>query len=319
MASISSFVPSEEIRKLTFGSYEQLKLQVESSIEKSRERLFGSESPVQVLGTFSGYAIVLSEDARVFRVKFEKTDKGEIAPISAEPLSVEAYTPQTLDKFVLREAEAYVDAFLSGSKSNALDHLKNLLPLVKQKAPTPAPAQVSETFESIVKGERGWKKVYVERIAQIRATVKDELPKMEESRLREKFGRLYDGSIPQSELSGYKDLVTSDLTYLGERVDSLLAETEKAVSTFKGAVPALKTEEKDPTIKMFESFSEDFMTDLRSVKKALSETSELLNGVDDFGKIYDVLANELHRYEVAGKFVAQMSRRLAEATVTEEG
>jgi hypothetical protein len=55
MASISSFIPSEEIRKLTYGSYEQLKIQVEESIEAAREKLFGSASAIQVLGTFSGY------------------------------------------------------------------------------------------------------------------------------------------------------------------------------------------------------------------------------------------------------------------------
>jgi hypothetical protein len=321
MALISSFVPSEEIQKLTFGSYEHLKTQVESSIEKSRDRLFGSDAPVQVLGTFPGYAIVLSESEEVFRVKFEKTDKGDVAPISAEALSVPAYSAKTLDKFVLREAQAYVDAFLSGSKSNASDHLKNLVPLVKERVPAPVPAKISESFSGLVAGERGWKKVYTARLGEIHATVKEELQKLTESRpvWREKFRRLYDGSIPQDKLAGYRDLVTSDLKYLGERVDSLVAETEKSVSFYKGVVPALKMEQKDATLLMFESFSEDYLADLCGVKKALSEANSLLNGVDDFGKIYDVLANELHRYEVAGLFVGKMSRSLAENAGTEEG
>ncbi len=319
MASISSFVPSEEIRKLTFGSYEQLKLQVENSIEASREKLFGSAASTQVLGTFSGYAIVLTEDARVFRVKYEKTQTGEIFPISCESMPVQAYKPESMDKFAASEARAYVEAFLGGSKSMATEHLRNLVPLVKA-APTPVAAvKLIEAFENLVKGERGWKKVYADRISQIRTTVKDELPKMEESRTLPKFGRLYDGSIPKMEVTSYKDLVTSDLNYLGERIERLLSETEKAVSLYEGAVPALKNEQKDPTVKMFESFSEDFVADLKGVKNALSEAAGHLNGVDDFGKIYDLLANELLRYEVAGQFVAKMSRRLAEAAATEEG
>ena len=151
--------------------------------------------------------------------------------------------------------------------------------------------------------------------------MKDELQTLKESHPArgEKFRRLYDGSIPSSELVGYRELVTSDLKYLGERVDSILSETEKAISLFQGAVPALKTEQKDATLKMFESFSEDYVADLRGIKKALSEANSLLNGVDDFGKIYDVLANELPRYEVAGLFVGKMSRSLVENTGTKEG
>lgn len=318
MASISSFVPTAEIRKLTIGSYEQLKAQVESSIETSREKLFGSESPVQVLGTFSGYAIVLSEDAKVYRVKYEKSQAGEIAPISAEVLSVPAYKPDTMNDFAVREARAYVESLFDGSKKDAALHLQNLVPLVKAHVVVEAPKLV-EAFQNLVKGERGWKKVYTERIAQIRSTVKDELPKLEESRLLAKFNRLYDGSIPKTESAKYGELVTADLKYLGEKIETLLSQTEKAVNVSKGAVPALKTEQKDPTVKMFESFSEDFVADVKGVKKALSEASEHLNAVDDLGKIYDLLAGELHRYEVAGQFVAKMSRRLAEAAATEEG
>lgn len=322
MTPISSFVPSEEISKLTFGSYEQLKLQVESSIEKSRDRLFGSAAPVKVLGTFTGYAIVLSEDAKVFRVKYEKTDKGDIAPISAEALSVPAYTPQTIDKFAIREAKAYVDSFFSGAKTAASEHLKNLLPLVKEKQEPLAPVKINECFENLVRGERGWKKLYTERRGQILEAVKSELTALSESRpaWREKFTRLYDGTmqLSSSEEPGYRELVTSDLKYLGEKIEGLLVKTETAVSALHGKVPALKTESKDATLQMFESFSEDYVADLRGIKKALSEANSLLNGVDGLGKIYDVLASELQRYEVAGLFVEKMSRGLTNTEGAEE-
>jgi hypothetical protein len=319
MASISSFVPSEEIRKLTFGSYEHLKAQVEEAIGAARERLFESTAPVQILATFAGHALVLSEDAKVFRVKFEQTERGGVEPIAAEALSIPAYNASTLDRFTLREAQAYVDAFFNGAKTDAASHLQTLLPLVKGKAPAPPPTKITEAFQNLVKGERGWKKVYTERLAQIRAAVQESLPKLDEGRLTEKFRRLYDGRTTSAELSNYKGLVTSDLKYLGERIESLLATAEKDVAAYKGLVPALKVEERDATVKMFESFSEDFVADLRGVQKALTEANNSLNAVDDFGKIYDVLASELHRYEVAGCFVGQMSRGLAKSEPTEEG
>lgn len=317
--ALTSFVPSEEVRKLTVGSYEHLKSQVESAITTDRERLFGSAAQVEVLGTFAGYALVLSEDSKVFRVKYEKTQNGEVAPITAEAVNVPVYSKSNPDDFAMREAKAYVDAFMSGAKTAAVEHLKTLAPLVTQPKPLPKPAHVVEAFSNLVKGERGWKKVYTERLAQIRSSVQDDLQKMEENRIYEKFTRLYDGSTSVEELPNYSSLVTSDLKYLGDKIESILTAAEKSVATLKGAIPALKPEQKDTTLKMFESFSEDFVADLQGVKKALSESNKLINGVDDFGKIYDVLANELHRYEVAGKFIEKMSRRLSENAATEEG
>jgi hypothetical protein len=268
MAAISSFVPSEEIQKLTLGSYEHLRAQVEEAIGAAREQLFESAAPVKILATFAGHALVLSEDAKVFRVKFEQTERGGVAPISAEALSVPAYNAQTLDRFALREAQAYVDAFFNSAKTEAASHLQTLLPLIKEKAPAPPPVKITEAFQNLVKGERGWKKVYTERLSQIRASVQDSLPKLDEGRLPEKFRRLYDGKTPAAELNNYKGLVTSDLKYLGERVEALLETAEKDVAAFKGQVPALKVEERDATVKMFESFSEDFLADLRGVKKS---------------------------------------------------
>lgn len=313
--AIRGFIPTEEISRLVEGCYEQLTVRVCSAINEAAPKLLGINEAVEVAGTFSGFAIVHTEDrSQAFRVKYEISETREIMPISAEPISMKTYTP---DQYAVAEARLFVDAFINGSRTEAGEHLKNLLPVV-QECVVREPKKITESFENIVRGERGWKKLYDERIGQIRSSIGEDVSKIEESRMREKFRKLYDGSISESELPKYADLVTSDLKYLGERVDAILTGAEKAVEAYKGAIPALKTESSDPTVKMFESFSEDYIADLRGVKKTLSEASELLNRVDEVGKIYDVLASELHRYEVAGRFVEKMTRSLSEAA-TEEG
>lgn len=311
--SVTSFVPRDEIQKLAHGSYEQLTSQVESAIEKSRERLFGGSPPIEVLATFNGYALVLSEDARVFRVRYEKAQNGDVAPIAAEEVDIPAYKADTVPRFVKREAGAYVDAFLSGARSSAKEHLSTLTAFVRPEPLPLAPAKVTETFEHLVNGERGWKKVYKERIGQIHETVKDVMPGLNEHRTTEKFKRLRDGSIPANEFPKYEGLVRSDLKYLAGRVNSILLNAEDSMRLLKGAVPALK-EEKDPTVKMFQSFSEDYLEDLRGVRKALTEAENHISQVADFATIYDTLASQLFTYEVAGQFVSAMARRLSEAT-----
>jgi hypothetical protein len=311
--SVTSFVPRDEIKKLAYGSYEQLTLQVESAIEQAKEKLFGTASPIELLATFSGYALVLSEDARVFRVRYEKAQNGDVLPIQVEDVDVPAYKADTLPRFVKREAGAYVDAFLSGARSSAKEHLSTLTAFVHPEPAPLAPAKVTETFEHLVKGERGWKKVYSERIGQIHETVKDVMPGLNERRTTEKFLRLRDGSIPSAELPKYESLVRSDLKYIAGRVDSALSLTEDSMKLLKGAVPALK-DEKDPTIKMFQSFSEDYLEDLRGVRKALTEAENHISAVSDFATIYDTLAAQLFSYEVAGQFVSAMARRLSEVS-----
>lgn len=314
MAS-KEFYLGEEIKHLLSGSYETLLPRVHEAITADRKRLFGVDEHITLLGTFNGYAIVVTESADVYRVKYEISQRNEIVPVGAEPAQV---SRMNADQAVRFESKSFVDAFINGSRSLANEHFARLTAIVRDLPLKPEPQQVSEAFETLVRGTRPWKKLFEEKTSEIKKTLETDMPKIEEGRLGEKFRKLYDGSIPESELPGYEALVTSDLKYLGGRIDALTESASRSVERFHGAVPALKKAQTDPTIKMFESFAEDYLADLASVKKSLTTSLEHLNRVDAKGKIYDVLANELQRYEVAGRFVENMSRRLSEAA-TEEG
>lgn len=310
MATNRGSIPEREIIRLIEGSYEQRAIRVGKAIEGAVEKL-GLSEEIEVAGVFDGYVVAHNADrSRAYKIKYEIAENKDVIAISAEQLPIKAVTPA---EYALAEARAFVYAFINGSRSEAGEHLKNILPVV-QEWHAHEPARALEAFESLVRGERGWKRVFAEREEQIKSAVGADIG----NQLAEKFRKLYDGSIQESEFGNYSDLVTSDLKYLTDRVDALLTSTEKAVSGYKSAAPALKTESTDATIQMFESFAEDFVVDLRGVKNALVEANDIFNRIDEFGKIYDVLASELHRYELAGRFVEKMSRSLFDSATEED-
>lgn len=314
MPSKPTHIPWEELNKLIEGSYEQIAPRVHEAISKDAERLFGSSAPITLVGTFDGHAIVMSENMDVYRVKFETSNTKQIVPISAEITSVK---PLTAAQYAVSEARNYVSAFINGSKSLAAEHFARVAAVAPSQLP-PEPAAVIESFTAAVNAERAWKKVYEERSASFVTALSDGLMmELDANVLGPKFRSLYQGLISESEFASYTNLVTSDLKYIGERLDAVIATTRTAIEKSKGAIPALKTASTDPTVKMFESFGDDLLADLTGVRLALSESNEHLNKVDELGKIYDVLASELRRYEVAGRFVEKMSRRLSEAAMEE--
>lgn len=306
----SEFFLGEEIEKLTEGSYENLALRVTAAIRKDEKRLFG-EPLSEVKGTFSGYAIAITESSNVFRVKFDRAENGDICAVSAESAGIKKFT---YDQFAIREAHAYVDAFMSGSRSSASSHLLRLAPMHLSSKPRTDGSV--EGFAKLVESARAWKQVYTEKLSQIRSACEGAEVALDENRMRTKFTKLYDGAIEESAQSDYEGLVTSDLKYLAARFETLTKRVSTAVENYKGVVPALKVNSQDPTIKMFEAFQSDYITDVTSIEKALTEVVSNTNRVDAKGKIYDVLSGALHSYEVAGLFVEKMSQRLVD---TEEG
>lgn len=315
MTRLTAFVPPAELAQLTRGSYESLQLQVESAIDQARERLFGSPAPVQVLGTFAGHAVVLSEQARVYRVRFEATDTGEISPVHTEELSVPAYRAENVASFVKKTAEEYVDSFFAGARTDAAEKLQAVVTRLAELPPTHTASTIKESFERLVTGDRPWKTLFADRQKEIGAVVSEDVAQLAQDRapVREKFARLYSGAVPKEDLVGYSDLVTSDLKHLSSRVSRLRTTLDEAVSKLQGGVPALKPATSDISLQMFEAFSQDLAQDVRGVEKSLSEAVGTLITIDDHAKIYDVLASQLNRYEVAGLFVEKMSKQLSES------
>lgn len=317
MTANRSFIPTEEISRLVEGSYEQLVVRLSEALRKSGPALLGSGEHFELAGTFKGYAIVHNEDrSKAFRVKYDLSESKEAVLISAEEVELKTYTPR---QYASAQAKAFVEDFFTGAKTSASEHLKKLVPVVARLEAAPeVPVTPSEEVSSAIKGERTWKTIFESKASLIKGSIAGLSSKIEESRLKPKFRKLYDGSLTESDLSAYRALVTSDIQYVLGRYDALLNSVETAVSAYKGAVPALKTDTSDATVKMFESFTSDYLSDLRDLKMLLSESVNSINRVDELSKIYDLLASELYTYEVAGSFVEKMSGNLMKVT-TEEG
>ncbi len=325
-AKSTRYIPESEITRLIEGSYERLSSKVEQSLRTASPSFFGSElsqdqiSKLSVGGTFKGYAIVHNEDrSYVYRVKYEVSESNTVIPISAESIPVKSYTHT---EWVQTQARAYVEEFMSGARTAANERLKQIwpsMPFVESFVPAELPQALSdeEKLRDAIAAEKVWKKIFESKLAQIKTSIGEDITKIDESRLKPKFRKLHDGSLKESEVVAYKDLVTADLKYLSDRLGKLVDTTEVAIKAQNGAVPALK-ESTDDTLKMFESFSSDYLVDIKSLSNSLSEVQNTVNPIDSLAKIYDLLASELHSYEVAGKFIERMSNSLL-ATASETG
>lgn len=306
------FIPEISLVELTEGSYERLLGDVQKAVQESAEKLLNIKECVELCGTFKGYAIVCTENRdRVFRIKYEISERGEVLPLSGEEIELRSYTP---NQYVAFQAKAFVESFMSGAKTEAGEYLKRIVKLIPRLEHAPAEEKVvpsiADDLANISAAEKTWKKIFEDKLSSINKALGSELDQLSESKLKPKFRKLQDGTISGPGLESYRPLVTSDLKYLSERFDATFGQVTKAVDAYKGAVPALKTESADPTIKMFESFSRDYLTDLTDLRNKLTEASNIVNAVDELGKIYDLLSTHLYRYEVAGRFIEKMSGNL---------
>jgi len=254
-----------------------------------------------------------SVEYNAWRVKYEIAENKEVMIVGCEPIMAAVFNEA---QFAEQSARAFVEAFMRGTASRADLHFGHVVKHALEAAPPVEPTKLVESFETLVKSDRPWKKVYQEQRAAIQGAVRTDLPALEASRLQPKFRKLYDGTLIEGDLSGYQSLVTSDLTYLAERVAGLSNRVEAAREKLNGVVPALK-KPSDPTLKGFEVFVEDLAADLRGIRNALTEGAKHTISLDGQAKLYDALVVELHQYDVAGLFVEAMTTRLS-ATAEEK-
>ncbi len=293
--SISNrFIPTEEVRRLTVGSYEHLVARVEEAVRAEAARLFGASGGTRVVGTFPGYAIVMVED-RFFRVKFDEV-LGRVRVTQPEALKVASYSKDDLGGYLRSESLRAVTSFRNGAVDDAFGRLRELVRLIE---PSQNDAAVVEAMIALHKTDRSWKKVFEVRGDEIRRMVLDELSSINEDRLRIRFRSLYDNPTKDQDLESYRASVTSALARLAERADDLVNKIVSVREEEQAAVPAVAS--------LF-SFTDSLVEDLRVVGK--TATGSRMTRVDCLGRLHDALAEDFHDRELAGRFVIKMIKRL---------
>lgn len=304
------FVPREEILKLTTGSFEHRAVRVEEALKREKSKFF-ENAEVQVLGTFDGSAIVLSETGKLYKVVFEET-AGAVTVRGTQPVSGAVYPREAMPTYLRKESKAAADLFLNGHVEQANRKIAQIAKMVEANA-VYTDDQIVDAFISDITRTRAWKQALGEKTeVELKKVLGEALDKIDANKLQSKFSKLYDGSLTGEELEQYRALVQEDVGHLTERLAVVYEETSKAVGTLRDLAGKMTAEQR-PTLTAFISFVEDLMADLSAAKQALAETLQGADGVGALGRLFDSLTEELLRYEIAGGFVARMTTQLAQA------
>lgn len=305
------FVPREEILKLTNRSFEHLSARLETALALESKRLFeGRES--ELLGTFPGHVVVMSDDGLTHRAYFEETASGEIRFIRTEAVSSSVYSKASLPQFVRKEARSVADMFLRGNQTEGLKRLRALSKLVDGKGSFDEGTTVDGFVQTVLTASN-WKKLFAEQSEQMDAVLAEsDLAPDSAKKLRAKFFKLYDGSVVGTALEQYRGLVNEDLKHLDGRLAAVLQSGLDSVQRMR-EISEKNDLSANPTFQTFGSFAEDLVGDVRKVRTSLAETIQGVEGVGALGKMFDTLAEEMGRYERAGAVLSEMTRRLAAA------
>ena len=305
------FVPRDEILKLTKGSFEHIAARLETAVKTEKARLF-ENAEVQVLGTYPQHVVVLSDTGKVFSAKYEESAAGEMRLISAVTLDANIYPRTSMSKFLNKEARAVTDLYLKGQVSEAQARMKRLMPLVDSTTVIDDPSRV-QTFASELMRTRLWRKLVSEQTDEVQRVLGAEFEAISSNKLRAKFSKLYDGSVSGADLEKYRGLVNEDLGLLMKRIEATRERTVSSVSKLREAVEKVPETEQE-TVSTFESFVNDFVEAVTALPGFVSEAISNIESVASLGKLYDTIADDFLRFELAGGFAVEMTNRLAAAS-----
>lgn len=309
------FVPTDEIRRITTGSYEHLIARIEKVVNEDPSRFFGVKVPASVIGTFTGYALVLAENGDCIRIRYEDNTKtgiglqvfsgGERVPIQTYKLPVD---------YLKAEARKAVDCYLRGSQVESAERFRTVLRLVEAKQMS-SDEQLAEGVFALLKSERPWKQQLVKNTDKFKNFLGEEtIATIETVRLKPRFTSLYESTeVFVAGIDTYREVVVEALQTLAARIDTLREEVEKAYVQLPSLAEALAEVGESEVLTSLDAFAQDLLNDLRSVHRVVVECSAQLGRIDCLGRIHDSVTEELNQYEVAARFVIEMTLSLVEA------
>ena len=308
LISDTPFVPTAEIRRVTSGSYEHLIGRLSDAVAKISSTLFGEDVATEVVGTFSGHALVLAKDGRCVRVQYEDAKSG-LKISGFQQVALQTFSVKS--EYLKDEARKAVDAFLKGAQVEAAERLGVVARLIEAQPSTPD-EKLTEGVLALLKSERTWKMQYAERAPKFRTFLGESVvATIEANRTKARFSTLAEDA---ADLDTIHAVVVEALQSLAERVDLLREEVEKAFVQLQALTPHLAAIGESEVLTAVAAFTQDLINDLRSVHKVVVESSLQVGRTDCLGRIHDTVAEELHQYEVAARFVIDMTSSLAAAT-----
>jgi hypothetical protein len=299
-------VPAEAISQLIGGSFEDLTSRLDDAIYESRERFVGeSDGAISRLATFPERVIIVTEDGKWFDVSYEKKGN-EISLGEAKEIDVPEIDPMSEEVFRSHMMSA-VDSILGEDVSSAKEKLLSLVEL-RERAEAVPQRDFADEAVVLASAQRPWREIYAEQSSVMRSHIGDKIGKIRESQLEARYRPMYEtDEIPEEKFEDYRDSVTSDLSVLAHRLETIQHRAEERYLPFYENVAGSELEEEDATVlSHFCFFSEDLIEDLQAVRQLISEAVSKEQCVMCLGHVYDVFAEALVDYEIAGAFVERM-------------
>lgn len=313
-----TFVPVQEIRQLTAGSYETRISQLQKAVHKESKRLFGASGlKVEILATFEDRCVAVASNGKFVNAAYKMVE-GAAVLVAHESITIPLVAEADVPAFLESEAKRAVDAWLVGNKSESTSLLTALARCMPSK-PAVEEKKVVEALQVELSTARPWQGVLKERSARIRSLVGAEaLAALESAKLSEKYRHLAAGSIEEDKIEGFRGLVESDFGYLKDRVSRLCDLVDASLAS---SIPVLASRDlkEEESMRGFRSFAEDLLADTRRMLQIVSETTKTVRDVRNLGTIYDAIVSKHHDLEVAGTFVHEMAGRIVAEAKSEAG
>jgi hypothetical protein len=303
---MSRFFPTEAVRHLTRGSFERLISKLEEALEDYS--LFEGATPY-VLGTFSGYAIIASDEGACARVKYE--DLGDsVVVLEHELVELKSYDTSEVSSFLEDESRKVLDLWSDGSLIEATERLRSLVEASDSTAQV-SESDLTKSWVQVLSQSRPWTRLLDEK----RGEIEGALEETARIGLHRKFHRLYDGSIPTSDLEPYKGLVESDFGKLKESLNTLLTDTKNAAEAIRAE--ELRFESGGP-VSALVAFSEDLLEDLGRIDRITREATKHISGVANLSRLHDLVEARLTDAQIAKNFVDTLAKSLSTTPITGE-
>ncbi len=215
-----------------------------------------------------------------------------------------SYSVNEVNDFLEDESRKVITLWQKGNLEEAVHRLRALASASDEWKVRDTKGAL-KVWEQSLSQKRPWLKLLDEKKEEIEGA----LEQTEDLYLRPKFRKLYDGSIPNTDLEEYRGLVLSDLGKLQALNDDIFTQTKRATDKARSLVPQF---EEGSAVTALVSFGEDLLADLARIDTISKESPKYISRVEDLGRLHDKMAMRLSQAGVAKNFVETMSNRLSD-------
>lgn len=299
MASSSTpFVSPEEINRISHGSYERLISRLAEALSQDKEHF--SDSPVQILGTFAGHAVVLTSSGKGYRVHFE--DKNSLVIKSVAPYPIQTF--ESSQHYLRAEAVRAADSFLKGQSGESARRLGRVVSLAESR-PASADTQRVDVLRALFSSPRMWKSRMEERAAEFEEFLGQAvLDEIEKALPAPRFSSL--NEVTEADADRLLPVASASTQALASRLRGLASDITSSLVRLEAVAPDIVRSGKESFLRSFEDFSKSLRDEIQVVLEHVSNVQDSLR-VSHVGLVHDLVVGELSYYEVASRYATDMT------------